>query len=192
MAVKIYKGGKFRPMSGANMYHGNSWNLLSDNNKFRINNKWYSIGGMETILTTPHDLTSNTDSPEFTLSMSSVHEGCDAWRAMDGSAGEGYEAHSSKEDNPYWQIAFAKACQITDFTFTFRDRGDFGYTDFTFSGSEDGQNWDLLNSFTIKMEKYYETIVEVNNQQPYRYYRITANGTNNYLIICELEFRYYY
>lgn len=151
-----------------------------------------SGGGGGEILTTPHDLTSNTDSPEFTLSMSSVHEGRDAWRAMDGSADEGYEVHSSKEDNPYWQIAFAKACQITDFTFTFRDRADFGYTDFAFSGSADGQTWELLNRFSIEIEPYYETVVAVNNERPYRYYRITAEGTGNYLIIGELEFRYHY
>lgn len=164
-------------------------------------NKNFSHGEIQK---TPHNLTSNSSNPNFTLSMSDYIDDRDAWKAMDGSAnvfdenGEEneetrHDAHSSYELNPYWQIRFNSPCIITDFSYIFRDRDDISalITNLKLIGSNDGVNWDDLIDFNIINTPLAETIIEVNNSTPYCYYRLTSvEDAEGYLIIGELEFRY--
>ena len=123
-------------------------------------NKNFSHGEIQK---TPHNLTSNSSNPNFTLSMSNYIENCDAWKAMDGSATvfdefgneldeyDRHDAHSDYEMNPWWQIRFNSPCIITDFSYIFRDRDDIGalITNLKLIGSNDGINWDDLIEFNI-------------------------------------------
>lgn len=43
MAVKVYKGGRFRPMSGTKVYNNNGWVLLSGDDEIKANSKWYKL-----------------------------------------------------------------------------------------------------------------------------------------------------
>jgi hypothetical protein len=47
MAVKVYKGGKFRPMSGTKMYNNKSWVLLKNEDKLKVNDNWCYLGEVE-------------------------------------------------------------------------------------------------------------------------------------------------
>ena len=57
MAVTIYKGGKYRTLSGKKVSKNSNWITLPSNAKIKANGKWYKIGFNKTSI--------SGESPEF-------------------------------------------------------------------------------------------------------------------------------
>ena len=66
MAVTIYKGGKYRTLSGKKVSKNSEWITLPSNAKIKANGKWYTLGFNQNYENTEHpDLPSFPEFPEL-------------------------------------------------------------------------------------------------------------------------------
>lgn len=154
---------------------------------------------VSTILTTPHNLTSNTSDSRYIVSLSDNLESAKrhAWNAMDGSLDQDYGcAHTGIGSNKWWKIQFNEApVYIIDFVWTNREMnnvgsvGGAGGTSLILQGSNNNTTWIDVYPFNIDTTNGKIFEFAVNSQQAYKYWRIFQKASN-YLIIGQIEFRY--
>jgi hypothetical protein len=119
---------------------------------------------------------------------------------------DNYDAAKAFDDNPathffnewdslpvYIRYTFSEAKTIRRYTIT-TDSAGYAYAprDFTFQGSNDGSNWDILDTKTDEAWLTAKSIYDVDNNTSYLYYRIhitamlaTSGSTN--ITIKEIE-----
>ncbi|WP_051263153.1 discoidin domain-containing protein [Tuberibacillus calidus] len=124
-------------------------------------------------------MTGNT-TDGVTVSASSVYQNSSnyaAFKAFDGNASTYW---TPNVNNAGWlQIDFGKQKIIKQYGFKI---GSFNYSpkDFTFQGSNDGVNWDILDSESITDWVAGETRNwEIEDPKPYRYYKLDITSVNH-------------
>jgi len=145
-------------------------------------------------LATPHNLTSNTSDPRFTLSSSGdQYEDCyddvtgdwsyiyhQAWNAMDNDSGN-IAAVTSDNNYNWWQIRFNEG--LMDLHSVYIEEANM---QMVLEGSFDGADFTEIRTIPVGTGKYKI------NASPYRYYRLRNSNTNSYasLSFREIEFKY--
>lgn len=139
-------------------------------------------------------MTSNT-TPSGVASASNVYDGnYEAWRAFDRDNSNYFCWYTYNISYGWLQYKFTEKKQIQKYTVTSRNNGTLPLgapKNWTFEGSNDGVNWDVLdtriNEIAWSSNEKREYIF--NNNQLYLYYRIniTSSNTSKALGIGELE-----
>lgn len=146
----------------------------------------------ESLLYTPHDLTSNTSNPSFIVSQSSdVNSGRRmAYNAMDGLNVDPEQdiAHTNQEVNCWWQIQFVDGpVNVKEIYFTWGSHSATALqylADYMLQGSNDGSTFEDIVAFTVAKTASALTTVTTNNENYYSYYRLKNNSRHaRYLLI---------
>jgi len=141
------------------------------------------------------DMTSNT-APSGTASASDTIGGDRiAFRAFDDSNVDANTDcwHSANVAHPHWvRYQFTSAKTIAKYTVSARDGGTNAPEDFTFEGSDNGSDWDVLDTISgedtwasQETKTYY-----VDTPASYTYYQLNISKSisgDNYVAVGEME-----
>ncbi|MGY5342922.1 discoidin domain-containing protein [Paenibacillus glucanolyticus] len=164
-------------------------------NKFLISsndNNYYSINSSDPYLNLIPAMTSDT-TPQGVASTSSVMGSNVAYKAFDNLfTGNGWIADSGNLTDQWLAYQFVKPTILNKYTITVTYEKSTAPKDWFLQGSNDGLNWDVLDTRTGQIDWIISTKREYGfpNNQPYRIYRIfvtSNNGSLYYVHIGEME-----
>lgn len=130
-----------------------------------------------------------TPAPYIAVASSTLSASYKAWRAFDGLHEESVWA-SANVPLPAWLAVGIGDAQVAC-RYALRC-GSANYpTDWTFEGSNNGMDWDILDTQEDQiLQFYYDWYKDIDNTTAYKYYQLTFTGTSDDIIVIG-EFRIY-